>query len=64
MAAKSSGADSPPNYVKQGYSPPPVSQVQRPKPPPAGPRQRAPEAAERGGRGVNVPIRRTELTEP
>ena len=25
---------------KKGYSPPPVAQVQRPKPPPAGPRQR------------------------
>lgn len=31
-----------PPFEKRGYSPPPVPQVERPKPPPAGPRQKSP----------------------
>ena len=42
MATKSKtyGSDRITTVEKRGYSPPPVARVQRPKPPPAGPRQR------------------------
>ena len=44
--AKSYGSDRITTVEKRGYSPPPVVQVQRPKPPPAGPRRRAAVSAE------------------
>ena len=44
---------------KKGYSPPPVARVQRPKPPPAGPRQRPAVSSQQrpqngGGRCLRV----------
>ena len=48
MAAKfkSYGSDRITTVEKKGYSPPPVEHVQRPKPPPAGPRRRAAVSSE------------------
>ena len=49
MAAKTHVSEKATPVEKKGYSPPPVSQVQRPKPPPAGPRRRATERSQNRG---------------
>ena len=49
MAAKPHGSNKATTVEKKGYSPPPVSQVQRPKPPPAGPRRRVTERSQNSG---------------